>query len=31
VARYARVAWDEAETLEGTARGSGGFGSTGGR
>jgi dUTP pyrophosphatase len=31
VARYARVAWQEVESLDETARGSGGFGSTGGR
>jgi dUTP pyrophosphatase len=31
VARYARVAWTETEALDGTSRGAGGFGSTGGR
>jgi dUTP pyrophosphatase len=31
VARYERIAWAEADTLEETARGTGGFGSTGGR
>ena len=31
VARYVRIAWAESETLEGTERGAGGFGSTGGR
>ena len=29
VAPVSRVAWEEAETLDETARGSGGFGSTG--
>lgn len=29
VARYAHVAWEEQDTLEETARGAGGFGSTG--
>jgi len=29
VARYERVAWEEAEALDDTARGAGGFGSTG--
>jgi dUTP diphosphatase len=31
VARYARIAWIETEALDGTQRGAGGFGSTGGR
>jgi dUTP pyrophosphatase len=31
VARYERIAWTEAGALEETARGTGGFGSTGGR
>jgi dUTP pyrophosphatase len=31
VARYERIAWSETESLEQTARGAGGFGSTGGR
>jgi dUTP pyrophosphatase len=31
VARYERIAWAEADTLEETTRGTGGFGSTGGR
>jgi dUTP pyrophosphatase len=31
VARYERIAWAETEALDGTARGAGGFGSTGGR
>jgi dUTP pyrophosphatase len=31
VARYERIAWAETDTLEETARGAGGFGSTGGR
>jgi dUTP pyrophosphatase len=31
VARVARVAWDERASLEGSARGDGGFGSTGAR
>ena len=31
VARHATIAWDEAERLEGTGRGAGGFGSTGAR
>ena len=30
VARYERIAWAETDTLEATARGTGGFGSTGG-
>ena len=29
IAAYARVEWEEVETLSGTARGAGGFGSTG--
>ena len=29
IARYARVSWEESDTLEGTTRGSGGFGHTG--
>ena len=31
IARYASVAWEEAESLDETARGAGGFGSTGTR
>jgi dUTP pyrophosphatase len=31
VARYERVVWAETEALDGTERGAGGFGSTGGR
>jgi dUTP pyrophosphatase len=31
VARYERITWEEAVTLDGTDRGAGGFGSTGGR
>ena len=31
VARYARIVWEETEALDGTSRGAGGFGSTGGR
>lgn len=31
VARYERIAWAETDELDGTARGAGGFGSTGGR
>jgi dUTP pyrophosphatase len=29
IAKYERIAWNEAETLTETARGAGGFGSTG--